>query len=300
MKIRLLFFTCLFTCLHGLAQDVVQEMKKVNSKKTKALDTLGWKKTGLFALNINQAALSDWSTGGESFQIGINALLNYTIHHKFGKYSMDVYSDIELGFFEAASFGKFRKTNDRCDITVEFEHTMGKKTYYGFLINFNSQFLPGHNYKLPGEPKVSGFLSPGKLIFSPGVDYKDQSKEFYFSIFLSPFTARWVTKMDRSFLNTNKFGVDSSLRVYTELGPYLSVHLNERISPTINYIGRLDLYSNYKRDLQNVDVLFNNLITINISKIFAANILFDVIYDHDIKAKAQILETFGIGLKLKL
>ena len=47
-------------------------------------------------------------------------------------------------------------------------------------------------------------------------------------------------------------------------------------------------------------MLMNNLFTVNISNVFAVNILLDIIYDDDIKKRTQIQEIFGMGLKLKL
>lgn len=299
MRIFLVLFSCCLA-ISVTGQDVVQEMKRLNKRKILSLDSSGWKKSGNFILEINQAHLNNWPSGGERFLFGINSMIDYAAHHRMGKFAFDGYLDFELGFVEAASFNTFRKTTDRFDITAEVEHTMGKKTYYGILTNFNTQLFPGHNYFLPGHDKISSFLSPGKLIVSPGFDFKDYDRHFYISVFASPLTVRWVIKRDPDFRHTAKFGVDSSERFLTELGPYISVHLNELFSSTVKYTGRLDLFSNYRHQPQNVDILFHNLISFSISKFFSANIMLDIIYDHDIIQRTQVQQTFGMGLKLKL
>ena len=117
----------MFTQLNAQA---VTELKRVGAKKKAGLDSNGWKSTGLFVLNVNQSAQSDWSSGGEKFQIGINALLNKAIHHRKGNYLFDAYFDLELGITEAASFKKFRKTTDRFDVTFEVERQFGKKKHW--------------------------------------------------------------------------------------------------------------------------------------------------------------------------
>ena len=299
MKYFLVCFLTFSFSVTANTQAVVQEMKKVNSNKKSPLDSLGWKRTGIFSLSIHQTALSDWPSGGENFIIGIMNLINYSIHHRFGKYSFDAYADVELGFVEASSFKRFRKTTDRCDLSLEFEHTMGKNLFYGFLFNFNSQFLPGYDYKNSNK-KISSFLTPGKIILSPGIDKKYISATTFFSFFISPITSRWVLKTDRDFFNTSKFGVDSAHRSYTELGPYLSLHLNHNFSKITSYIGRLDLFSNYRKNPSNVDLLFNSLFVIKISKVFATTFLVDIIYDNDIKSRPQIFENFGLGLRINL
>lgn len=301
MRKFLLLVWCIFYLSTLFAQRAIQEIQKTNNRKMKSLDTLGWEHVGFFIFNVNQAALSNWSSGGERFLIGINGILNYSSHHKQGKYTKDTYFDLELGVVEAASFKKFRKTTDRCDLTVEMEHSMGSKNLnYGLLFNFNSQIFGGHNYAATGNTKISSFLSPGKFLLAPGFDLKNQNTGHYFSLFLSPVTFRFVTKIDDALYRQSKFGVDSADKVNTEIGAYLSTHYNVKISSTAGYIGRLDLFSNYKRKPGNVDVLMNNLLTINISKVFAATILVDFIYDHDIIQRMQLQEIFGLGLKLKL
>lgn len=278
-----------------------QDLQKISTRKMKSLDSTGWEKAGFFIFNLNQAALSDWSTGGERFLIGVNSIVNYAFHHQKGKYSKDTYVDIELGAVEASSFKKFRKTTDRFDVTMELDHTTSNKNlYYGLLFNLNTQLLGGHNYAITGHNKISSFLSPGKIFLAPGIDLKKQKPNSYFSFFISLITAKWVTKIDDDFYNQKKFGVDSAQKVNTEFGAYITSHYNVKISKTTKYIGRLDLYSNYLHKPENVDVLFNNLLMINISNLFAANILLDIIYDNDIKRRTQIQEIFGLGLKLKL
>jgi hypothetical protein len=283
------------------AQPAINKVKRLDTKKKGVIDSAGWKRTGVFTLAVNQSALSDWSTGGENFMIGINGILNKSIHHRYGKYSFDAYLDLELGVVEASSFKKFRKTTDRLDLTGEFEHSLGKKHFnYGLLLNLNTQLFPGHNYFLADHPKISGFFSPGKILISAGIDYKNHDEDRYLSVFISPLTVRWITKLDHDFLDKSKFGVDSAHKVYTEIGPYFSVHITKKIGKNVNYTGRLDLFSNYKRKPQNVDVLFNNLLSVAFSRIFAATVLLDIIYDDDIRRRTQIQEIFGMGLKFNL
>ena len=105
---------------------------------------------------------------------------------------------------------------------------------------------------------------------------------------------------DYDFFLSKNFGIDSADKVNTEIGAYLSIHYNTQFTKTVKLISRLDLFSNYKRKPGNVDVLFNNLLTFNISKNFAGSILLDIIYDDDIKRRTQVQEILGIGVKFNL
>ncbi|MBK7432577.1 MAG: DUF3078 domain-containing protein [Chitinophagaceae bacterium] len=125
---------------------------------------------GLFAFNINQGALSNWAAGGEQNTLGFNMLFNYAIHYRKGLNTWDNFFDIAMGFQNATSFGRFRKTDDRIDITTKYGRQLGKTWYVGFLINFNSQAMMGYDYSQNPLVRSSNFLTPGKLLFSPGFD----------------------------------------------------------------------------------------------------------------------------------
>lgn len=303
MPFARLYLTALLSFLFfTMEAQVITGIKRPGPDKIKNLDSNGWKRTGLLVLNVNQSAQSDWSSGGENFQIGVNLILNKAVHNKKGKYSLDTYIDVELGLVNASSFHQFRKITDRCDFTIEVEHSIGKKNHfnYGLLGNINTQLFNGFNYGVAGQPKLSSFLSPGKILLSPGIDYKNTKDDRYFSLFISPSTIRWITKRDRDFYRDYKFGVDSFKKGYTEIGAYLSIHYTNRFSNTTTLISRLDLFSNYKRKPGNVDVMMNNILTLRIAKNFVGTLLFDLLYDHDVKKRIQIQEITGLGFRLNL
>ena len=281
---------------------VVTELKKLGTKKKLALDSSGWKHTGLFVLTVNQSSQSGISSGAESFLLGMNTILNKAVHHKKGKYTFDSYLDLELGLVYASSYKKFRKTTDRFDLTLEFDHAIGKNKHftYGLLGNINTQLFPGYTYLSDYHLKASNILSPGKALLSFGVDYKKVKDKSYFSIFVTPATIRWVTKLDRFFYPNYKFGVDSFHKVYTEIGAYITAHYNCQFSDKVNLVSRLDFFSNYKRDPGKIDVFSNNILGVMISKKFSCNFVVDLLYDHDVTTKLQVQQQMGIGLRLNL
>lgn len=56
---------------------------------------------------------------------------------------------------------------------------------------------------------------------------------------------------------------------------------------------------NYRCNPQNIDVLMNNLLTMNFTKNFATNLSVDLLYDDDVLKKLQLKEILGIGLTMK-
>ena len=276
----------------------VKELQIIGTRPIQSLDSNGWKLNGTFIMNMNQGALSNWVAGGEQNVLGVNSIFNYAINFRHGKNTWDNYFDLALGFQNATSFGKFRKIDDRIDVTSKYGHLINHHWYLGVLTNFNSQSLAGYDYSVaPKNEKISNFLTPGKIILSPGLDYKTANR---FSLFISPVTVRWILKNDPDFFNMAKFGVDSARKVNTEFGAFVTAKFNASFTKWAAYSSRIDLFSNYKRRPQNVDVLMNNLLTMKFTKIFATNFSLDLVYDDDVKKRLQLKEILGIGLTVKL
>jgi Protein of unknown function (DUF3078) len=279
------------------AQDAsIKDMQAAASKEVKSAEKDGWLKGGTLIFNVNQGSLSNWAGGGEQNTLGINAIFNYNVNYRKGKNTWDNYFDVALGFQNATSFTKYRKTDDRIDVTSKYGYQLSKKWYAGALFNFNSQALEGFDYGTTNN-KISNFLTPGKILLSLGLDYRP-SKEF--SVFISPLTTRWILKKDKDFLPLDKFGVASNIKSYNEIGAYLSAKYTKPVSSWATYTGRLDLFSNYKRNPGNVDVFFTNLLSMKFNKWLATNISLDLVYDDDVIKKTQIKEILGIGVTLKL
>lgn len=295
-----LFFLPVALCLfeQAIAQDAtVKALQKDAARELKSLDSNGWKKSGNFMLNLNQGSLQNWVAGGEQNTLGVNAILNYTINFRKDKHTWDNYFDLGLGFQNATSFRRFRKTDDRIDITSKYGRQLTKKWYAAGLVNFNTQALRGYDYTDTVDTKISNFLTPGKLLVSAGLDFRPNNE---FSLFISPITSRWILKKDDSFYASDKFGVPAFKRSYNEIGAYLTAKYNKAITNWATYTGRLDLFSNYKRNPQNVDVFFTNLLAMKFNKWLGTTISLDMIYDDDVLQKTQLKEILGIGLSVKL
>ena len=97
-----------------------------------------------------------------------------------------------------------------------------------------------------------------------------------------------------------KFGVPALQKTYNELGAYLTAKYNVPLAKWATYTTRLDLFSNYKRKPQNVDVFFTNLLTMKFNKWLGTTVSVDVVYDDDVIKKTQLKEILGIGLTVKL
>lgn len=289
---------CIIAFSYSYSQDpTVKELQTAGTKAIKSLDSNGWKKSGTFILNINQGALSNWVAGGEQNVLGVNTIINFALNYRHNRHTWDNYLDAAFGVQNATSFERFRKIDDRVDLTSKYGYQLSQHWYAGFLVNFNSQLLPGYDYSVEPNKKISNFLTPGKIILSPGFDYKTANR---FSFFISPISARWILKVDPDFYNMSRFGVDSASKANFEAGAFLSAKYIAPFTKWATYTGRIDLFSNYLRNPQNVDLFMTNLLTMKFTKIFATNLSLDLIYDDDVLGRLQVKEILGIGLTVKL
>jgi len=293
------------------AQDkTVQQLKNESNRSiTKdPADTIprSWKTGGLYNLNFNQAALSNWSAGGDKSALSLSTLLSVYAFYKEGHHSWDNTLDLAYGFVNTTSLGN-RKSDDRIDLVSKYGYDVGKKWYLSSLFNFRSQFSPGYAYQdNKTRTLTSQFLAPAYVLLSLGMDYKPNDN---FSLFLSPLTARWVIVKNDSLAAVAAYGVDSGKNVRFELGAFASINYTANLSKTAIYKTKLDLFSNYLHHPQDISIYWTNILAVKVTRLISMNLSVDMIYDNDIKSvksdgtaggpKPQIKEVMGIGLAYK-
>jgi hypothetical protein len=265
-----------------------------------------WKTGGLLNLTFNQAALSNWSAGGDKSAISLNSLVNLYAFYTDGRRSWDNFLNSAYGFASTTSLGT-RKTTDIFDFTSKYGYDLGKKWYLTGLLDFRTQFAPGYNY--PNDTSrvlTSDFLAPAYLLLSLGMNYKPNSN---FSLFISPITIRELIVDNDSLAAHGSFGVDSGKKSRFEFGAYISVNYNTNLSKTATYTGRLDLFSDYLNNPQNVAIFMTNVMTVKVTSLVSMNLSLTLIYDDRIKSvkpdgssggpALQLQEVLGIGFAYK-
>ena len=294
--------------LNGLAQD--GSIKKLQSESSRTIkkdpaDTIPqvWKKGGIYTINLSQGSLSNWAAGGDNFSISVNSYLGLHAFYKKGHHSWDNTFDFNLGYVNTTSLGA-RKNDDRLDILSKYGHRLTEKLNLAGLVNFRSQLFDGYTYSDDKKTFSSAFLSPAYLIVSPGIDWKPDG---YFSLFVSPITARWVIVKDDTLSAKGVYGVDPGEHSILEFGAFLTANYLRDLSPNVTYKARLDLFSNYRHNPKNIDVFMTNMLALKISKVFSASWNIDLIYDDDVRifgenqssAALQVKSIIGFGLQLK-
>ncbi|MFK7756722.1 MAG: DUF3078 domain-containing protein [Flavobacteriales bacterium] len=291
----------------AIAQDLSfgdQKFSELESKSPLSFEVVAevdtsWKQGGLIGFNASQTLLNNWAAGGQSSVTG-TAYLNLFRNYAKGKVTWDNTLDLSYGVLNQGIIeGNNIKIDDRIDFASKFGRQATDHWYYSALVNFRSQFAPGYEIVDGAENKdnkISDLLAPAFLIGSIGMDYKPNDN---FTAFISPITSKnTIVNAANSDLrgaygfDVDEFGLsDDAIRF--ELGAYARFAYKRDLAENAQYQGRLDLFSNYLNNPQNVDVNFENIIAVKLAKYFNVNFILQLVYDDDIAITQQVNDSEG-------
>jgi len=309
------------TILSAIAQTTEAESKL---KTQAAVDTTsGWKKGGTITTNLSQVSLTNWAAGGQE-SYSVVGLLSLFSHYKKGNMLWENYLDLAYGTMKQGE-ADWMKTDDKFDFTSKYGQKASKNWYYAGLINLKTQMTNGYNYpKAAGADPISKFLAPGYLLGAIGMDYKPSES---FTAFLSPLTAKVTIVNDETLADAGAFGVEKATydefgtllthgkKTRSEFGGYARFFFKHDIMKNVGLQSKLDLFSNYLNNPQNIDVSWEVLVSMKVNKYISATISTHLLYDDDIdivvkkdalgnptksvKSKVQFKEVLGIGFSYK-
>lgn len=293
-----------------------KELRTVNADTSK-----GWKTGGMISLNLAQTQLVNWAAGGQN-TIAINGLLSTYANLKKGKSSWDNSLDVGYGMLQQGKGTSFIKTDDKIDLSSKYGQLASKHWYYAALLNFKTQMAPGYNY--PNDSvMISNLLAPGYLLGALGMDYKPSDN---FNLFLAPLTAKVTIVNDEKLADAGAFGVDKATydgtgklishgkRVRNEFGGYLRMQYKRNLMENISFSTRLEMFSNYLENPQNIDISWETILTMKVNKYISATLTTHLLYDNDIKIavdknndgvtdavgpRTQFKEVLGVGFSYK-
>lgn len=272
----------------------------------------GWQRSGIFNINMTQVNLTNWAAGGFSSVSGI-AMFNGTADWKKDRKAWDNSLILAFGGQHIHNGSSPQKTDDRIELNSKYGYELKKSLYLAGVFQFRSQFTEGFN--ADGD-RISNFLAPGYALLGVGLDYRPSEN---FTVFFSPLTARMIIMNDKTLFGGS---TDPDLRVYgvkngstteLEVGGYVRMQYKRELAKNITFLTRGDLFSNYLRNPQNIDVTWETLWTFKVNEWFAATLNTVLIYDHDTNLPkvnpeglpytgpaTQFKQTLGIGLSFKL
>jgi hypothetical protein len=265
-------------------------------KSLAAVPDSGWVRGGTLGFNSAATYLNQWAAGGNN-AVNLSWLLNYSINYRKGKNAWDNTFDMAYGLQLLGFDERAIKTDDKIDFTSKYGRQASEKWFYAGLVNFKTQFAPGYAVGANGiplydQPKISNFMAPAFTLISIGMDYKPGPK---LTAFISPITFRGIIVLDDLLAAQGAFGVEKGevgvndagqlvvvnpgQNLRSEVGAYARAQYKADIAKNINLSSRIELFSNYLDKPGNIDISFQNLLSMKTNEWLTTTIFTHHIYD---------------------
>lgn len=288
---RLLLMAVLVFC--GVADLAAQAPKPtLTAAEEKALraaappaeikDTTIYARVSKFNVQFSQVHLSNWAAGGQS-NLSLITKFDQTFEYDRRRFGWDTEMHAAFGLLHRPDDAVFIKTDDRVELATKLGYRLTEKGFMTFMASFRSQLAPGYAI-VDGLPDrgnlVSNFMAPGYSVMAAGMDYKNADKKL--TLFVAPITYKATYVHDDSLSSIGAFGVEPGERSRHELGGYVKFGWNTKVVENVDYAVRLDLFSNYLEDPQNIDVFTDHTLTLKVNDYLSTTITATMIYDDDV------------------
>ena len=274
-----------------------------------------WHSKGNVGLNFGQSSYTNWAAGGQN-SMSWQGIFNYEIHYAKNKFKWDNILNTSLGY----SYFNFKQKPIKTDDKIEFTSLAGIKATrtlnYSAELAFRSQFAKGYNYEEDSTHYVSRFLAPAYITLGLGIEWVPND---YFSLNFAPLTGRLTivqdTALAKSFGFTPELDPNDNEHIYhktrMEFGARAVAKFQYPIFQNVDFNSKLELFSNYLKDPQFIDIDWQNMLVMKINSWLNANISTQLLYDHDIPfyddkgdlipgSKVQFKEVLSLGVLINL
>lgn len=263
--------------------------------------TKQWKTGTSGNITFSQISLTNWAPGGED-SYSFNSIFDFFANYQKGKHSWE--NNLTMGYGFVKIIGdETQKATDQIDLESKYGKSISDHWSYSAMLNFKTQFAPGYQYPEEGDRvRISDFLAPGYIITALGMNYKTGD---HFSLFLSPATGKTTLVMDDDLSDAGAFGVEPGDKMLSEYGGFVKMNYDTDILKNVNFKTKIDLFSAYNNNPENIDLDWEVMINMKINKFLSTNILTRMVYDHDTKIEKddgtmapmlQFKEVFGVGI----
>ena len=303
MKKVLLSALAIMLCIASFAQDELPQ---------------GWSHKGNIGLNFGQSSFTNWAAGGQNTVNG-QGIFNYEIHYLKDKFKWDNTLNTALGY----SYFDFKKKPIKTDDKIEFTSLATLKATehlnYGVELAFRSQFAYGFDYTKDSTHYISKFLAPAYISLGLGIEWVPNP---HFSLYFSPLTGRITIVNDDYLASIGAFGVNeldkndtvvhtNYAKVRYEFGARAVAKFQYPLAKNIDFNSKLELFSNYLKNPQYIDVDWQNMLVLKVNDWLNCNLSTHLIYDRDIPfydennvkiegSKVQFKEVLAVGFMVNL
>jgi len=269
---------------HTNISDAQLDIKQVNTRKLQQVNKLYvkpqyWKFRSEAAFVFNQAMMTNWVKGGEnsiSTAMDITGYADYS--NKELKLSSNNFARLKYGLIKSGD-NPVRKNIDLLETNSKLNHKAFGRFDFSATMLFKTQIARGYNYPNDSVP-VSKFMNPAVLTIGLGLDYKPDKTT---SINVAPLSYKATFVPDTARIDQTKYGVPKDRRSMHE--PGASVQITNEFKPikTITITNRLQLFTNYINNPQNIDIDWEMIAQVNLNWFTDLRFNTHFIFDDDTK-----------------
>ena len=279
-----------------------------------------WHSIGHIGLNFSQGTFTNWAAGGQNTLAWLGTF-DYSINYAKNSFKWDNTFNASLGY----CYFNFDQKPVKTDDILEFTSLAGLKATehlnYSAELAFRSQNAYGFDYDTDSTNYISKFLAPAYISLGLGMEWVPND---YFSLNFAPLTGRLTIVRDTAL--AARFGFEPELdpldeeHIYHqtrfEFGARAVAKLQYPIFNNVDFASKLELFSNYLKEPQHVDVDWQNLLVMKVNSWLNCSLGTHLIYDYDIpfydlnattgeyeldpNSKIQFKEVLSIGVLFKL
>jgi hypothetical protein len=263
-------------------------VQKIDNKKLQDFQNPGfkprlWKYHTETSFVLNQSSMSNWVKGGEG---SLSTALDMTGYADYDnkplKLSSANFARLKFGYLATGNEG-IKKNIDLLETNSKFNHLAFGKVDFSAILLFKTQIARGYNYSTTAAGKdtsslVSKFMNPATITIGLGFDYKPNKKT---SINFSPLSYKGTFVTDTAHIDQTQYGIAKNKKSLNE--PGVSFMISHEFNPikTVTVLNRLQLFTNYIHNPQNVDVDWEMIATAHLNWFTDVRFNTHLIFDDD-------------------
>ena len=269
------------------------ELKEIDRSKLLAVKEITvkpqyWKYRSEALFALNQAAISNWVKGGESSISTTSDITWYADYeNKPLKITSNHFARLKFGLIATRNSDEtnkwdVRKNIDLLETNSKLNHKAFGKFDFSAILLFKTKIAKGKTYSKVNNRDtailVSKFFNHAIIIAGIGLDYKPNRKT---SINFSPLSYKGTFVPDTVHIDKSKYGILPGHKSLNE--PGASFMISNEFSPykTVTITNRLQLFTNYIHNPQNIDVDWEMIATASLNWFTDVRLNTHLIFDDD-------------------
>lgn len=300
---KLMLLAALLSVSFTLSAQSDEEKKVMAAKDAAEKTETGWKKGGSIGLDLSGMGLFNPKVGAGGNRFGIGGVASLFSNYKGKKtfWSNDlnlqlaaqrvqvVNTTVTNGIAATEYRNDFVKNLDVLRLNSRIGYSIIGKTVFAAVDALAQTYIlptyPGNTLKPIGDndQPTAKFMSPVTLTIAPGIAFNPNS---HLSLFYSPAGVRSIIVNDEDIAELYIHGNENEKNYFLGIGSELKIgYVNKYYKDRISVSSKLGLFSNYLKEPQNVDVLWNNTMDFQIFKGLSLSLLGELFYDNDVRVQ---------------